>query len=145
MIHSRHRSCQASRSEDGIQFSDRSFDRVVKVVKQTVRFEFIHSRSGMNPRSFRPSVARNGHTKQGALGSARTAHQTPHPHCRCLSSLIWSRCAFISHTITMAPANSNETYCTFTLASDVTAGGLPSEQDIAKDLESTDNNVRSVF
>lgn len=43
----------------------------------------------------------------------------------------------------MAPTNSNETYCTFTLASDVTAGGLPSEQDIAKDLESTDNNVRT--
>jgi hypothetical protein len=44
----------------------------------------------------------------------------------------------------MAPTNSNETYCTFTLASDVTAGGLPSEQDIAKDLESTDTNVRSL-
>lgn len=38
-------------------------------------------------------------------------------------------------------ANSNETYCTFTLASDVTAGGLPSEADIAKDLESNDDNV----
>ena len=44
--------------------------------------------------------------------------------------------------LTMAPTNSNETYCTFTLASDVTAGGLPSEEDIAKDLESTDDNVR---
>lgn len=44
--------------------------------------------------------------------------------------------------ITMPPAaNSNETYCTFTLASDVTAGGLPSEADIAKDLESNDDNV----
>ena len=32
------------------------------------------------------------------------------------------------------PANSNESYCTFTLASDVTAGGLPSEEEIAKDL-----------
>jgi hypothetical protein len=42
----------------------------------------------------------------------------------------------------MAPSNSNETYCTFTLASDVTAGGLPSEEDIAKDLESSDDNVR---
>ena len=31
----------------------------------------------------------------------------------------------------MAPANSIETYCTFTLASDVTAGGLPSEEEIA--------------
>lgn len=39
-------------------------------------------------------------------------------------------------------ANSNETYCTFTLASDVTAGGLPSEADIAKDLESNDDNVK---
>jgi len=42
----------------------------------------------------------------------------------------------------VAPTNSNETYCTFTLASDVTAGGLPSEQDIAKDLESSDDNVK---
>lgn len=45
----------------------------------------------------------------------------------------------------MAPTNSNESYCTFTLASDVTAGGLPSEQDIAKDLENTDDNVSTVF
>jgi hypothetical protein len=45
--------------------------------------------------------------------------------------------------MTMAPtANSNESYCTFTLPSDVTAGGLPSQEEIAKDLESTDNNVR---
>lgn len=43
---------------------------------------------------------------------------------------------------TMAPpTNSNESYCTFTLASDVTAGGLPSEDEIAKDLESADDNV----
>jgi hypothetical protein len=41
----------------------------------------------------------------------------------------------------MAAVNSNESYCTFTLASDVTAGGLPSEADIAKDLESSDENV----
>jgi hypothetical protein len=41
----------------------------------------------------------------------------------------------------MPPINSNETYCTFTLASDVTAGGLPSEAEIAKDLESNDPNV----
>jgi hypothetical protein len=41
----------------------------------------------------------------------------------------------------MAPTNSNETYCTFTLASDVTAGGLPSEEEIAKDLESSNANV----
>ena len=39
------------------------------------------------------------------------------------------------------PTNSNESYCTFTLASDVTAGGLPSEAEIAKDLESNDDNV----
>ena len=45
----------------------------------------------------------------------------------------------------MAPTNSNESYCTFTLASDVTAGGLPSEDDIAKDLESNDDNVREWF
>ena len=42
----------------------------------------------------------------------------------------------------MAPTNANETYCTFTLASDVTAGGLPSEEEIAKDLESNDPSVR---
>lgn len=46
----------------------------------------------------------------------------------------------------MAPAsNSNESYCTFTLASDVTAGGLPSEAEIAKDLESNDANVRRAY
>jgi hypothetical protein len=39
------------------------------------------------------------------------------------------------------PANSNESYCTFTLALDVTAGGLPSEEEIAKDLENHDPNV----
>lgn len=38
--------------------------------------------------------------------------------------------------------NSNESYCTFTLASDVTAGGLPSEEEIAKQLESNDNKVK---
>jgi hypothetical protein len=42
----------------------------------------------------------------------------------------------------MTAANSNEAYCTFTLSSDVTAGGLPSEEDIARDLESNDANVR---
>ena len=41
----------------------------------------------------------------------------------------------------MAPTNSNESYCTFTLPSDVTAGGLPSEEEIAKDLESSDDQV----
>jgi hypothetical protein len=46
----------------------------------------------------------------------------------------------------MAPvSNSNESYCTFTLASDVTAGGLPSEAEIAKDLESNDDNVRLFY
>jgi hypothetical protein len=42
------------------------------------------------------------------------------------------------------PANSNESYCTFTLALDVTAGGLPSEEEIAKDLESRDTNVSMI-
>lgn len=42
----------------------------------------------------------------------------------------------------MTMANANEAYCTFTLASDVTAGGLPSEAEIAKDLESSDMSVR---
>jgi hypothetical protein len=40
------------------------------------------------------------------------------------------------------PSNANESYCTFTLASDVTAGGLPSQEEIAKDLESSDASVR---
>ncbi len=40
-----------------------------------------------------------------------------------------------------SPQNSNESYCTFTLASDVTAGGLPSEADIRKDLEDHDPQV----
>ena len=38
-----------------------------------------------------------------------------------------------------APTNANEAHCTFTLASDVTAGGLPSEEEIARDLEKTDD------
>jgi len=42
----------------------------------------------------------------------------------------------------MVATNSNESYCTFTLSSDVTAGGLPSEQEIKNDLESNDNNVK---
>lgn len=41
-----------------------------------------------------------------------------------------------------AATNSNESYCTFTLASDVTAGGLPSEQEIADQLESHDPQVK---
>lgn len=41
--------------------------------------------------------------------------------------------------------NSNETYCTFTLANDVTAGGLPSEEEIAKDLESNDASVSTMY
>ena len=40
------------------------------------------------------------------------------------------------------PSSSIESHCTFTLASDVTAGGLPSEEEIAKDLESSDASVR---
>ena len=40
------------------------------------------------------------------------------------------------------PTNANESYCTFTLASDVTAGGLPSQEEIAKQLESNDPKVR---
>jgi len=38
--------------------------------------------------------------------------------------------------------NANETYCTFTLAGDVTAGGLPSEQEIRRDLEDNDPQVK---
>ena len=45
----------------------------------------------------------------------------------------------------MPPTNSNESYCTFTLASDVTAGGLPSEEEIAKQLESNDPKVCLFF
>eukprot|EP00568_Trieres_chinensis_P012082 CAMPEP_0183297430 /NCGR_PEP_ID=MMETSP0160_2-20130417/4732_1 /TAXON_ID=2839 ORGANISM="Odontella Sinensis, Strain Grunow 1884" /NCGR_SAMPLE_ID=MMETSP0160_2 /ASSEMBLY_ACC=CAM_ASM_000250 /LENGTH=976 /DNA_ID=CAMNT_0025459255 /DNA_START=33 /DNA_END=2963 /DNA_ORIENTATION=- len=40
------------------------------------------------------------------------------------------------------PNNSNESYCTFTLASDVTAGGLPSQEDIAKNLENSDPKTK---
>jgi len=40
------------------------------------------------------------------------------------------------------PSSSIESHCTFTLASDVTAGGLPSEDEIANDLESSDDNVK---
>jgi len=40
------------------------------------------------------------------------------------------------------PSSSIESYCTFTLASDVTAGGLPSEEEIANDLESSDASVK---
>lgn len=39
-------------------------------------------------------------------------------------------------------ANANEIYCTFTLASDVTAGGLPSQEEISKDLENNDPKVK---
>lgn len=38
--------------------------------------------------------------------------------------------------------NANETYCTFTLAGDVTAGGLPCEADIRRDLEDSDPKVK---
>ena len=41
-------------------------------------------------------------------------------------------------------ANANEIYCTFTLASDVTAGGLPSQEEISKDLENNDPKVCGV-
>lgn len=53
---------------------------------------------------------------------------------------------FVSTIImnTGAPSNAIESYCTFTLAPDVTAGGLPSEDEIAKDLESTDDSVSMV-
>mmetsp|Transcript_15869 Transcript_15869/g.23286 ORF Transcript_15869/g.23286 Transcript_15869/m.23286 type:complete len:967 (-) Transcript_15869:287-3187(-) len=43
----------------------------------------------------------------------------------------------------MAPVTtSNESYCTFTLSTDVTAGGLPSEDEIARDLEDNDPKVK---
>ncbi|KAL3777483.1 hypothetical protein ACHAWO_007353 [Cyclotella atomus] len=38
--------------------------------------------------------------------------------------------------------NANESYCTFTLASDTTAGGLPSQEEIAKQLESNDPKIK---
>ncbi|KAL3790656.1 hypothetical protein HJC23_009756 [Cyclotella cryptica] len=38
--------------------------------------------------------------------------------------------------------NANESYCTFTLASDATAGGLPSQEEIAKQLESNDPKIK---
>jgi hypothetical protein len=45
----------------------------------------------------------------------------------------------------MAPMTTNESYCTFSLSSDLTAGGLPSEEEIAKDLESNDAKVCLLF
>ena len=51
----------------------------------------------------------------------------------------------LSHITMSAANNSNESYCTFTLASDVTAGGLPSEEEIAKQLESNDPKVCIYF
>jgi len=38
--------------------------------------------------------------------------------------------------------NSNESYCTFTLAGDMTAGGLPSEAEIRKNLEENDPKIK---
>jgi len=40
------------------------------------------------------------------------------------------------------PSSAIESHCTFTLASDVTAGGLPSEDEIARDLESNEDSVK---
>jgi len=40
------------------------------------------------------------------------------------------------------PTNANESYCTFTLAGDVTTGGLPSEAEIRKELEDNDPQVK---
>jgi len=40
------------------------------------------------------------------------------------------------------PNNSNESYCTFTLAGDVTTGGLPGEAQIRKQLEDNDPQVK---
>lgn len=41
------------------------------------------------------------------------------------------------------PPSANESYCTFTISQDSTAGGLPSQEEIAKDLESNDPKVSS--
>ena len=49
--------------------------------------------------------------------------------------------SLIIEAMSSAATNSNESYCTFTLASDVTAGGLPSEEEIAKQIESNDPKV----
>ena len=38
--------------------------------------------------------------------------------------------------------NSNEDYCSFTLPSDLSQGGLPGEADICKDLEDSDPAVK---
>lgn len=61
------------------------------------------------------------------------------------STLLASLLYRLLYSVTMSVAsNANESYCTFTLAPDVTAGGLPSEEEIAKDMESTDDTVRTV-
>eukprot|EP00980_Cylindrotheca_fusiformis_P007366 scaffold1525_cov142-Cylindrotheca_fusiformis.AAC.166 len=90
------------------------------------------------------STLPNGHKDNNRCASRRA---DLHPGRSLLSivraNIIVSSLSYRLAT-TMAPSNSNETYCTFTLASDVTAGGLPSEADIAKDLESSDPNVGAV-
>ena len=49
------------------------------------------------------------------------------------------------HIVTMPnPTNSNESYCTFTLAGDVTTGGLPGEAQIRTQLEDNDPQVSDV-
>jgi hypothetical protein len=66
------------------------------------------------------------------------------PHSFGVSSISFESSASF-HSLTMdTPKNANETYCTFTLPGDMTAGGLPSEADIRKDLEDNDPKV-SIF
>lgn len=47
---------------------------------------------------------------------------------------------------TMANVNNSiESYCTFTLAGDVTTGGLPGEAQIRKQLEDSDPQVSPIY
>ena len=83
----------------------------------------------------RPEHVRNEHITNaaGCAVSSRLVSAPP----------LLSSNAVAQPTTTMpTPVNSNESHCTFTLASDVTAGGLPSEEEISKDLENTDPKVK---
>lgn len=72
-------------------------------------------------RNRRHDLSDGSHRESGHDESLSRRHTRPHRRVIDLSAAHRDR-------VTMAPTtNSNETYCTFTLAQDVTAGGLPSE------------------
>ena len=96
-----------------------------------------HTRSVIFLRLFSRQLPHNGGQQEGPIKNPSTEYgATKRPWSYPISLFV--------NTIIMntgAPSNAIESYCTFTLAPDVTAGGLPSEEEIAKDLESTDDSV----